>query len=245
VLPATPRARASPDGAQADAASGHQRAGQAAAASARRAENPTPSPRICSSKTSSRERRRNPSHRFRETLLRDRFARFRRRDLRARWRRSARGTAGSRPDLRRGGPSPAASDKRAAKALMQSGLKLFAAKDFLGALARVPDRLRRFASAKILLNIGTTLSRLDRKAQAANVYQRSSTRPTPTPPSTRTSTRSSPSSTRGRDPRADDSRGRRRAADQRRRLGARRRHHRGSASRRAVDGARAPRRLHA
>jgi tetratricopeptide (TPR) repeat protein len=69
-------------------------------------------------------------------------------------------------------PSPAASDKLDAKALMQSGLKLFAAKDFLGALAVFRTAYARFASAKILLNIGTTLTRLDRKAEAANVYQR-------------------------------------------------------------------------
>src|SRR5262249_57263427 len=30
----------------------------------------------------------------------------------------------------------------------------------------------RFASTKILLNIGTTLTKLDRKAEAANIYQR-------------------------------------------------------------------------
>jgi hypothetical protein len=55
---------------------------------------------------------------------------------------------------------------------MQSGLKLYAAKDFLGALAVFKDAYERFPSAKILLNIGTTLTRLDRKAEAANVYQR-------------------------------------------------------------------------
>lgn len=54
---------------------------------------------------------------------------------------------------------------------MQSGLKLFAAKDFLGALAVFKTAYTRFPSAKILLNIGTTLTKLDRKAEAANVYQ--------------------------------------------------------------------------
>src|ERR1043165_5361740 len=63
-------------------------------------------------------------------------------------------------------------DKLDAKALMQSGLKLYAAKDFLGALAVFRTAYARFPSAKILLNIGTTLTRLDRKAEAANVYQR-------------------------------------------------------------------------
>jgi len=62
-------------------------------------------------------------------------------------------------------------DKVDAKALMQSGLKLFAAKDFLGALAVFKTAYTRFPSAKILLNIGTTLTKLDRKAEAANVYQ--------------------------------------------------------------------------
>jgi tetratricopeptide (TPR) repeat protein len=55
---------------------------------------------------------------------------------------------------------------------MQSGLKLYAAKDFLGAIAVFRTAYERFPSAKILLNIGTTLTRLDRKAEAANVYQR-------------------------------------------------------------------------
>lgn len=65
-------------------------------------------------------------------------------------------------------PTP---DKQDAKALMQSGLKLYAAKDFLGALAVFKTAYERFPSAKILLNIGTTLTKLDRKAEAANVYQ--------------------------------------------------------------------------
>jgi hypothetical protein len=63
-------------------------------------------------------------------------------------------------------------DKTDARALMQSGLKLFGAQDYLGALAVFKDAYARFPSAKILLNIGTTLTRLDRKADAANVYQR-------------------------------------------------------------------------
>jgi hypothetical protein len=64
-----------------------------------------------------------------------------------------------------------AADKLDAKSLMQSGLKLYAAKDFLGALAVFRTAYARFPSAKILLNIGTTLTRLDRKAEAANIYQ--------------------------------------------------------------------------
>ena len=59
-----------------------------------------------------------------------------------------------------------------AKALMQSGVRLFEAKDYLGALAVFKDAYTRFPSAKILLNIGTTQKLLDRKADAANTYQR-------------------------------------------------------------------------
>jgi hypothetical protein len=66
-------------------------------------------------------------------------------------------------------PSP---DKADAKALLHSGLKLFQAKDYLGALAVFRDAYARFPSAKLLLNIGTTLRQLDRNAEAANAYQR-------------------------------------------------------------------------
>lgn len=62
-------------------------------------------------------------------------------------------------------------DKGDAKALMASGLKLFAAKDYLGALSVFQTAYARFPSGKILLNIGTTLVKLDRKAEAANAYQ--------------------------------------------------------------------------
>ena len=65
----------------------------------------------------------------------------------------------------------AGGDKGDAKALMSSGLKLFAAKDYLGALSVFQTAYVRFPSAKILLNIGTTLVKLDRKAEAANAYQ--------------------------------------------------------------------------
>ncbi|HVK86656.1 MAG TPA: hypothetical protein VM513_21200 [Kofleriaceae bacterium] len=65
-----------------------------------------------------------------------------------------------------------ADDKVDAKSLMQSGLKLYAAKDYLGALAVFRTAYERFPSGKILLNIGTTLLKLDRKAEAANAYQR-------------------------------------------------------------------------
>ena len=59
-----------------------------------------------------------------------------------------------------------------AQALMQSGVRLFEAKDYLGALAVFKDAYSRFKSAKILLNIATTLTLLERKADAANAYQR-------------------------------------------------------------------------
>jgi len=72
-----------------------------------------------------------------------------------------------------GAPAPApAGDKTDAKQLMASGLKLFAAKDYLGALAVFKEAYDRFPSSKILLNIGTTLKALGRDAEAANTYQR-------------------------------------------------------------------------
>jgi tetratricopeptide (TPR) repeat protein len=67
---------------------------------------------------------------------------------------------------------PQQAGKVDAKSLMQSGLKLFDAKDYLGALAVFRDAYARFSSAKILLNIGTTQVLLDRKADAANSYQK-------------------------------------------------------------------------
>jgi hypothetical protein len=66
---------------------------------------------------------------------------------------------------------PPGGDKVDAKQLMQSGVKLLEAKDYLGALAIFKDAYRRFPSAKILLNIGTTLKLLERNAEAANAYQ--------------------------------------------------------------------------
>ena len=68
-------------------------------------------------------------------------------------------------------PPPQDPSKLDAKALMQTGVRLLEAKDYLGALAIFKDAYTRFASAKILLNIGTTLKLLDRKAEAANTYQ--------------------------------------------------------------------------
>ena len=54
---------------------------------------------------------------------------------------------------------------------MASGLKLYSAKDYLGALAVFKEAYDRFPSSKILLNIGTTLKALGRDAEAANAYQ--------------------------------------------------------------------------
>ena len=69
-------------------------------------------------------------------------------------------------------PKPKDDKKIDAKSLMQSGVKLLEAKDYLGALAVFRDAYSRFPSTKILLNIGTTLKLLDRNAEAANTYQR-------------------------------------------------------------------------
>src|SRR3978361_1342685 len=65
-----------------------------------------------------------------------------------------------------------ADNKVDAQSLMQSGVKLLEAKDYLGALAVFKTAYERFPSTKILLNIGTTLKYLDRDADAANAYQR-------------------------------------------------------------------------
>jgi hypothetical protein len=69
-------------------------------------------------------------------------------------------------------PQPPSGDKVDAKSLMQSGVRLLEAKDYLGALAVFKDAYQRFPSAKILLNIGTTYKLLYRPADAANAYQR-------------------------------------------------------------------------
>jgi len=66
---------------------------------------------------------------------------------------------------------PPGGDKVDAKQLMLTGVKLLEAKDYLGALAIFKDAYRRFPSAKIMLNIGTTLKLLERNAEAANAYQ--------------------------------------------------------------------------
>jgi hypothetical protein len=67
---------------------------------------------------------------------------------------------------------PQGGGKADAKTLMATGVKLLEDKNYLGALSVFTDAYKEFASAKILLNIGTTLKLLDRKAEAANVYER-------------------------------------------------------------------------
>jgi hypothetical protein len=67
---------------------------------------------------------------------------------------------------------PTGEKKEDAQSLMESGVKLLAAKDYLGALAIFKTAYERFPSTKILLNIGTTLKLLGRDADAANAYQR-------------------------------------------------------------------------
>jgi hypothetical protein len=69
-------------------------------------------------------------------------------------------------------PAPKDDSKIDAQSLMQSGVKLLEAKDYLGALAVFKTAYERFQGAKILLNIGTTLKLLGRDADAANAYQR-------------------------------------------------------------------------
>lgn len=63
-------------------------------------------------------------------------------------------------------------DKDEARALVQTGVALLNKKDYRGALAVFKDAYARFPSTKLLINIGVTLARLDRKAEAANTYQR-------------------------------------------------------------------------
>lgn len=69
-------------------------------------------------------------------------------------------------------PADPKENKVDAQSLMQSGVKLLEAKDYLGALAVFKTAYERFPSTKILLNIGTTLKYLDRDPDAANAYQR-------------------------------------------------------------------------
>ncbi len=62
--------------------------------------------------------------------------------------------------------------KKEARALLQGGNKLREGGDLAGALALFESAYARYPSAKILINIGTTLRDLKREADAANVYAR-------------------------------------------------------------------------
>jgi hypothetical protein len=64
-----------------------------------------------------------------------------------------------------------ADDKAEARALVQTGVALLNKKDYRGALAVFKDAYSKYPSAKILLNIGTTLKALGRDVEAANAYQ--------------------------------------------------------------------------
>jgi hypothetical protein len=67
--------------------------------------------------------------------------------------------------------APAPDGKDEARALNQTGVALLNRKDYRGALAVFKDAYSKYTSAKILLNIGTTLKALGRDAEAANTYQ--------------------------------------------------------------------------
>lgn len=67
---------------------------------------------------------------------------------------------------------PSDPSKMDAQTLLKTGVGLIEAGNYLGALAIFRDAYARFPSAKILLNIGTTLKLLGRTAEAANTYQR-------------------------------------------------------------------------
>ncbi|HEY1815594.1 MAG TPA: hypothetical protein VGG74_24770 [Kofleriaceae bacterium] len=72
-------------------------------------------------------------------------------------------------------------NKGDARELLQLGVKLLKSKDYLGALAVFQDAYKRFPSAKILLDIGTTFRALGRNAEAANAYQGYLDSPQPDP----------------------------------------------------------------
>jgi hypothetical protein len=56
--------------------------------------------------------------------------------------------------------------------LVREGVRLLEADDLPGALARFRAAYARYPSPKILVNIGTTLTRMGRTVEAANTYQR-------------------------------------------------------------------------
>jgi hypothetical protein len=64
-----------------------------------------------------------------------------------------------------------AADKAAAQKLLKEGNQLLGDGDYVSALQRFRAAHARFPSAKILLNIGTTLRQLGRNLEAAEVYE--------------------------------------------------------------------------
>ncbi|MBK8256584.1 MAG: hypothetical protein IPK82_28425 [Polyangiaceae bacterium] len=62
-------------------------------------------------------------------------------------------------------------DKRAAQKLLAQGNQLVGEGDYLGALEKFKAAYEKFASPKILLNVGTTLRQLGRNVEAADVYE--------------------------------------------------------------------------
>jgi tetratricopeptide (TPR) repeat protein len=69
-------------------------------------------------------------------------------------------------------PDPKATARLNATELRDLGNKLFDEKNYNGALAVFKEAHARFPSVKILLNIGVTLNKLERFADAANAFQR-------------------------------------------------------------------------
>jgi len=76
------------------------------------------------------------------------------------------------PDPAKPMPDPKVTAKLNATQLRDLGNKLFDDKNYLGALAVFKEAYARFPSVKILLNIGVTLNRLERFADAANAFTR-------------------------------------------------------------------------
>jgi len=62
-------------------------------------------------------------------------------------------------------------DKKAAQKLLAQGNQLVGEGDYLGALEKFRGAYAKFASPKILLNIGTTLRQLGRNVEAAEIYE--------------------------------------------------------------------------
>lgn len=69
-------------------------------------------------------------------------------------------------------PTPSDLKLKGAVELRDLGNKLFEDKNYLGALAVYKEAYGRFPNAKILINIGITLNKLERFADAANALQR-------------------------------------------------------------------------